>query len=272
LIQYVSQEFTKTDSDTRNYRVLLSDTLLGGRVTYYTWPRTKTALDAGLIVHFPTSISSRYQTLLFALRPGLSLVQPIVPGLNVLFRTEFQKNFHSYTSPVGRVEDVGENVFLGREGGNELLGSALISPGGNNISYRFWNRLLVAYDFLESWSFRGALLVVNGFTYESYPLDEMSGEGARAGRGQRDEALAELGVGRTWLDKYTLSGGVITQGSLTPADGRGVRFPFFDFTSASRNLTAFFVRFSIDYPVLGAPQKTQSAPTLASGRRSAQAF
>jgi hypothetical protein len=59
LVQYVSQEFTKTDSDTRNYRVLLSDTLLGGRVTYYTWPRTKTALDAGLIAHFPTSISSR---------------------------------------------------------------------------------------------------------------------------------------------------------------------------------------------------------------------
>lgn len=272
VVQSLSQELSNTDSDIRNYRVLLTDTLLGGRVTYYTWPLTKTSFDAGLIAQFPTSISSRYETLVFALRPGLGLVQPMVPGLTLLFRTEFRKNFHAYTSPVASADDVGDHVFLARQGGNELLGTSRVSPGGNNVSYEFWNRVLVSYAFLEHWAFQGLLLVVNGFTYENYPLDELSGVGAKAGRGRRDQALAELSVGRNWNDRYTLSGGVITQGSLTPADGRGVRFPFFDFTSASRNLTSFFVRFSIDFGVLGAPQKLATTPNLATGARAAKAF
>ena len=41
---------------------------------------------------------------------------------------------------------------------------------------------------------------------------------------QRDRALTELSLGYTWDDMYNLSGGVVTQGSLTPADGRGIRF------------------------------------------------
>lgn len=273
VFQSISQELTDTDSDTRNRRVLLSDTLLGGRLTFYTVPRTKTSFNIGLIAQFPTSISSRYQTLRLALRPGLGLTQPIVPGLTLLLRTEFRKNFHAYTSPVGKVDDEGSNVFLGRQGGGEFVGDARISPGGNNISYDFWNRALLSYSFLDGWAANAILIVINGFTYEGYPIDDSSGVGAKAGRGQRDQAYAELSGGYTWGGKYTLGGGVLTQGSLTPADGKGIRFPFFDFSSTAQNLTSLFLRLSITYPLLGAPQKSRAMPNVARTQaRSPRAF
>lgn len=261
LFQNISQELTQTDTDTRNARVLLSDTLLGGRFDFATWPLTKTSFNVGLIATLPTSIASRYETLRFSLRPGLGLTQPLSSKVVLLLRTEFSKNFHAYTSPVGDF-DLDSGSFLARQGGSELVNSGRVSPGGNNVSYEFWNRAILSYAFAEGWAFNTLLIVVNSFTYESFPLDERSGEGAKAGRGQRDLAYAEINAGYTWQSRYNLSGGIITQGSLTTADGQGIRFPFFDFSSDYRNLTSFFLRFSATLPVLGAPE-TRTMPNIA---------
>jgi long-subunit fatty acid transport protein len=91
------------------------------------------------------------------------------------------------------------------------------------------------YQFTSSW------------TYESFPVDEMSGVGATDGRGRRDSHGASLSASYQLLDNLGISAGIANGGSPRTADDRRIRIPFFSYES--QDLTIFSLGISYSQPV-----------------------
>jgi hypothetical protein len=89
--------------------------------------------------------------------------------------------------------------------------------------------LSISYNLSHSW------------TYESFPLDEYSGVGAKGGRGRRDSHGGSLSANYQLLDQISLGLGMATGGPTRTADDKHIRFPFFNFSGPESNMTTFFV-------------------------------
>ncbi|MEN9581013.1 MAG: hypothetical protein RJA70_4022 [Pseudomonadota bacterium] len=251
LLMSLSQELTDSDDTAEQQQLLLSDLRLGVRRNLHTFERSKTALGGQLYAYIPTSLTSRGETLVTALEAQINVTQPVA-DFALLFRTAARKNFHSYTSPVVDVEDNSLATCLAREGGSERIDALSCSPGGNNTSHSWNNRVGVRYTPFEEWSFLAYYTLAHSWTYEGYdtgraeqcnPLDPAScarsGEGAQAGRGRRDSQLGQLLAAYEATSNLTLTLGVAT-GSATRTDNdRSIRFPFFDINNQALNLTTY---------------------------------
>mgnify|MGYP001570243132 FL=1 len=84
------------------------------------------------------------------------------------------------------------------------------------------------------------LLITNSFAYNSFAIDETSGTGASAGRGQRDTTWGTIDLSYSLTDNWGLSFGVTSYQSAKTSDGQSIRFPFFDFRSFADNNTSFY--------------------------------
>lgn len=151
------------------------------------------------------------------------------------YRLRYNKQFHQYTNAVLDTAEL-DDAPIFRAGGAEDLGGGLVASSFQNTSFFFRNRLLVSWSISDAWTFQGMYRVTNAFTYYSAPLDERSGVFAKEGRGRSDTQLGMLSLNWT-------GGGWIVSGSTTTwsvpfsADNSTYRFPFWDFISASDNIT-----------------------------------
>jgi hypothetical protein len=200
----------------------------------------------------PTSEGSRVETLVTSLGARVSASQPVGPVFLTL-GTGFRKNFHRYTHPT-RDPNTGEALTtrdglvveevvtgLARTGGSELAGATYFDGESNNTSMVLSNSLSAFYPASEKWGFGISYNLSNSWTYESYPLDELSGVGAKAGRGRRDSHGGTLFANYQALDQLSFGAGMATGGPTRTADDKSIRFPFFNFEGAESNMTTFFL-------------------------------
>jgi hypothetical protein len=244
LVASLTQELTQSDTESTAHQLQLSDLRIGVSRPIYVFEKTETQLFGELYGYAPTSRASRFDGLYTALDARLSIQQP-VGNFFFSYRTAFRKNFHRYVTPVLSEEDaVDQNNLrteIAREGGNEIVNAGIAIGGQNNVSFTWSNQLLAAYSFNDKLSVSALYVLAHGWTYESFPRDELTSQNAVAGRGRRDSSATDLSVSYQLLENLGLSGGIHTVSTPRGSDTRSLRFPFYEFSGAELNYSTFYV-------------------------------
>lgn len=244
-----NQELTTANGDDDPQTIILGDTMLSLSRPLYAFEGGP-QLFGMLSSQIPTSDASRVATLVTSLGGRLTLAQPVA-GLFVSLGSGFRKNFHRYTHPT-RDPNTGQSfinrdglVFedlrtgLARDGGSELSGSTYFEGSMNNTSMVLSNSLSVFYPAGGGLGLGAAYNLSHSWTYESFELDELSGVGAREGRGRRDSHGGTFFLNYIASANLALSFSMATGGPTRTADDRRIRFPFFNFEGAESNMTSF---------------------------------
>ncbi len=247
----LSQELTQSGGDDAPQTFIFSDVGLSAGRRLYKFEHGP-SLFGSLGMQLPTSEGSRADTLLTSLGARLSASQPI-GELSLSLGTGFRKNFHEYTHPTrdpstGRgltTRDglVVDEVVTGiaRLNGSELAGATYFDGESNNTSMVWSNSVSLFYPATEKLSFGISYNLSHSWTYDSYELDELSGVGARAGRGRRDSHGGSLSADYQALKQLGFGLGMATGGPTRTADDKRIRFPFFNFEGPESNMTTFFI-------------------------------
>lgn len=242
----IAQELTQNDADSKPHQLLLSDIRLSVSRPIYTWESSKTQLVGEIGAVAPTSLRSQFEGLYTGVDARLQIRQP-VGDFFFAFRTAFRKNFHHYTTPILSEDDLaadqenGLRTELAREGGNERVSAGIAVGLQNNVSHTWSNQLLAAYSFSEQLSLSLMYQLAHGWTYESYPNDELTAAGAQAGSRRGDASAADISLAYEALDNLEIAGGVRTLTSPRTADDKAIRFPFYEFSNAELNLSVFYL-------------------------------
>ena len=247
----LSQELTQSGGDDDPQTLIFSDIGLSAGRSLYRFEGGP-QIFGGLSVQLPTSESSRIETLRTSVGARLSASQP-VGGVFVSLGTGFRKNFHEYTHPT-RNPNTGDPFTtrdglvideivtgIARTGGSELAGATYFEGESNNTSMVWSNSLSVFWPATETLGFGASYNLSHSWTYESYDLDELSGVGARAGRGRRDSHGGSFFANWQVLDQLAFGLGMATGGPTRTADDKRIRFPFFNFEGPESNMTTFFI-------------------------------
>jgi hypothetical protein len=239
----LSQELSSSyaTKDTEKHQLIPSDTYLTVLAQdVVSDPVTGVALTPYMDVIMPTSILSRKMTnMYFALRPGVQFTRLFFNRLYMFYEFRFTKFFNEYTTMTVDTEDEG-TVALVRQGGNEDLGSGLVSTGMSNLSFSFFNRIIGSVLITDELAFTLSWAMANGFTYESYPKDELAAEPAKGGRGQRDVMYGIAEVSYAFTPNFSVALGTNTEQTPKTADNKGFRFPWWDFYSGPENVTLIY--------------------------------
>jgi hypothetical protein len=249
----ISQELTQPngDDDVPN-NVLFGDVGLGASRPIYRFedgPSFHGSVNLGL----PTSTASRVSTLRATAGLRLTASQQLGEDFALSLGSGFRKNFHQYTVPT-RDPRTGERLVtedglvveevvtgLARINGSELAGATYFEGESNNTSMVFSNSLSVNYIASEKLFFGLSYNLSHSWTYESFPLDEFSGVGARGGRGRRDSHGGSLSASYQPMKQLSFGLGMATGGPTRTADDKHIRFPFFNFLGPESNMTTFFI-------------------------------
>jgi hypothetical protein len=247
----LSQELTQSGGDDDPQTIIFSDIGLSAGRSLYQF-KGGPQIFGSLSMQLPTSESSRIETLRTSVGARLSASQP-VGKVFLSFGTGFRKNFHEYTHPT-RNPNTGnpyttrdglviEEVVTGiaRTGGSELAGATYFEGESNNTSMVWSNSISAFWPATETLGFGISYNLSHSWTYESYPLDELSGVGARAGRGRRDSHGGSIFANWQVLDQLAFSAGMASGGPTRTADDKRIRFPFFNFEGPESNMTTFFI-------------------------------
>ena len=247
----ISQELTKADGDDAPNTLLFGDISLGvGRPLYQFANGTR--INGSLSARIPTSTASRVSTLITSIGAGLS------SGLNfgkfgLSFGLGYRKNFHQYTHPTRQPDTrrglttrdglVIEDVVTGiaRSGGSELAGNTYFDGESNNTSMVLSGTLGASYSLTDRIGFGISYGLAKSWTYDSYPVDDLSSPYATAGRGQHDTQTGALSANYRAFDNLSFGLGMATAGGIFRADNKSYRFPFYAFEGAESNMTTFFV-------------------------------
>jgi hypothetical protein len=247
----LSQELTQSSGDDDPQTIIFSDIGLSAGRSLYRF-KGGPQIFGGLSVQLPTSESSRVETLRTSVGARLSASQP-VGKVFISLGTGFRKNFHEYTHPT-RNPNTGnpyttrdglviEEVVTGiaRTGGSELAGATYFEGESNNTSMVWSNSISAFWPATETLGLGISYNLSHSWTYESYPLDELSGVGASEGRGRRDSHGGSIFANWQVLDQLAFSAGMATGGPTRTADDKRIRFPFFNFEGPESNMTTFFL-------------------------------
>jgi hypothetical protein len=247
----LSQELTQSGGDDEPQTLIFSDVGLSASRPLYRFDGGPN-LFGSLAMQLPTSEGSRVETLVTSLGARVSAAQPVGPVFLSL-GTGFRKNFHRYTHPTrdpgtGRALTTRDGLVveevvtgLARNGGSELAGATYFDGESNNTSMVLSNSISAFYPATEKLGFGISYNLSHSWTYESYPLDELSGVGARAGRGRRDSHGGSLFANYQALEQLAFGAGMATGGPTRTADDKRIRFPFFNFEGEESNMTSFFL-------------------------------
>lgn len=247
----MSQELTDANGDDQPYTLIFSDLGLGASRPIYRF-QNGPALFGSVSVQLPMSTASRVETLRASTGARITASQQF-GGIAFSLGSGFRKNFHKYTVPTRdpRTGDrlqtrdglVVEEVVTGiaRTGGSELAGATYFDGESNNTSMIWSNSLSAFYQATDKLGLNISYNLSHSWTYESFPLDEYSGVGAREGRGRRDSHGGSLSANYQALDQLSLGAGMATGGPTRTADDKHIRFPFFNFYGPESNMTTFFI-------------------------------
>ena len=247
----INQELTKADGDDAPNTLLFGDISLGvGRPIYQFANGPK--INGSLSARIPTSTASRAASLITSIGAGLN------SGMNfgkfgVSVGLGYRKNFHRYTHPTRQASTgrpyttadglVIEDVVTGiaRSGGSELAGNTYFDGESNNTSMVLSGTLGASYSLTDRIGFGISYGLAKSWTYDSYPVDDLSSPYATAGRGQHDTQTGTLSANYRAFDNLSFGLGMATAGGIFRADNKSYRFPFYAFEGAESNMTTFFV-------------------------------
>jgi hypothetical protein len=235
----LSQEVTNSEVDSERQQVLFSDLQL--RCRYITQiPVLGVDVVTEARLYFPTSLVSRYETLVIAPLGRISLFHafgPVVLGYSGMFR----KNFHRYASPLLDNEGSTPSAYVRGRRAEDTRGPSQAPIGANNVSFSFSNSVFVSYVPISRLALSLYYGISQAFAYERYPEDARSSPYAQGGRGQRDTGFGGLEVWFRLDKRFSFSAGMSTSASPKTEDNQSFRFPFYDFQSTALNLTTFYL-------------------------------
>ncbi len=197
-------------------------------------------VTASLALALPTSRASRFQTRLFALTPGFSVLKPDWLGgrLTVVYAFGFTKNFNRLTTTA---VDASNFPTLARPDGPELIsGQSEIATGALNTSFAVRNTFAVAWMPTPRLAVGLTYALYNNFKYNDFSNDVWTSANAKPGNGRADLQWGLVSVGYS-LDpdqQWTLTALAVTASPPWSADNRTLRFPFFDWRSSADNYTS----------------------------------
>lgn len=251
---YQVLEFTQPDEPTDRRWSPLDVWLWLSAANLYTEPHSKIRLSGQFRLVIPSSYESVYANLALGMALGLNLSRgfklPRDFGVSLSLGSVVTKNFHTKiyrgngpddtsgcraaTSPGGiATGPIGEQpTFADTDtcGGFLNTNVSVVTSGSIGLS---WRKV----------SFGVTLIVVNAFKY-AFPKDQYQSMNAVA-RGQSDATWGMLSLGYDVNDHLNLSLGMSSYQPVRTADQKGIRFPFFDFSSGNAaNNTQVFVSMS----------------------------
>lgn len=251
---YQVLEFTQPDEPTDRRWAPLDVWLWLSAGNLYTEPRSKIRLSGQFRLVIPSSYESIYANLALGTALGLNLSRgfklPRDFGLSLSLGTVFTKNFHT---KIYRGNGPGDStgcrgigspsgIATGPLGEQPTFSDTDTCGGFLNTNFSF----VTAGSIGLSWkkvSFGITLIVVNAFKY-AFPKDQYQSVNAVA-RGQVDSTWGMLSLGYDVNDHLNFSLGMSSFQPVRTADQKGVRFPFFDFSSGNAaNNTQVFVSMS----------------------------
>ncbi|HEY3483791.1 MAG TPA: hypothetical protein VGK49_00345, partial [Ilumatobacteraceae bacterium] len=239
LFAKISQEITDSEIDTEPQQVLFYDLQVRCRYALGQIPKLGIDVFVEARLYLPTSLVSRYETLVIAPLGRFSLIRgfgPVVLGYSFSFR----KNFHLYESPVLRPDGPTPSEYARALGTEDLRGSN-VAIAGNNVSFSFSNTFFVSYVPISRLAISMYYGISQAFTYRRYEDDEFTSQYAEAGRGQRDTGFGGLEVWFRLDKRFSFSAGMFTAASPKTENNQSFRFPFYDFHSTALNLTTFYL-------------------------------
>ncbi|MGZ3443582.1 MAG: hypothetical protein ACXVDD_28865, partial [Polyangia bacterium] len=143
----------------------------------YTIPKINVYLNPALRVILPTSVESRFQTLVMSLTPSIALGRTFWRDkLRVGYGFGFTKNFHQYTSsqltPIagGPATTAGGNLSDGPYGAG--LSNFYLDPsrdgtiGGYNVNYSLSHTISGGIQLSDKWSIDVLYVIIDSFTYD----------------------------------------------------------------------------------------------------------
>jgi hypothetical protein len=247
----ISQELTLSNGDDDPQTLLLSDIGFAASRPLYKFEHGP-QIFGSLNMQLPASKGSRVESLITSLGARLSASQPL-GGVFITLGTGFRKNFHRYTHPV-RDPNTGDELVtrdglviedvvtgIARTGGSELDGATYFDGESNNTSMVWSNSLSAFWPVSDKLGLGISYNLSHSWTYESYELDELSGVGARGGRGRRDSHGGSIFANYQALDHLAFGLGMATGGPTRTADDKRIRFPFFNLEGPESNMTTFFI-------------------------------
>lgn len=190
----------------------------------------------------PTSRASTFQTRWLSLTGAVNFSRTF-GKVSLTYQPRIQKQFHQYSTPVVSY-DPGAPLALAREGGAEAVGDSLVAIGQQNISFQVRNALIANIAATEALSFQVFYFLAHQYRYYDAPLDEFSSPHAKAGRGRLDLQFGSLAANYVLPANWVASLGVSTFSQPWSADNATLRFPFFDFRSASDNISSVSLSFT----------------------------
>ena len=233
--------------NTRPHQWYVSDTSLSfSHAQIYKIPVVGIGIRGGVSLGFPSSLQSQYRTLLMSSRANLGFSRAVGP-VYFSYGFSFFKNFNRYTSPVLDKDKVGDQVILAHYLGNEQLTTDLVSVGGNNTSFGLSNSFLVSWNITSGLSLAVYYALTQGWTYGSYPDDELTSEFADAGIGRRDSQTGVIDVSYSFNKYVSASLGVQTSTAPKTADNKAIIFPFANFSNNWRNNTGIYLSVGARY-------------------------
>ena len=234
------QELTTSfgTSTTKKRQLMPSDTLLTFKwQNAYTIPVAEISISPYVRLAAPTSYESRYRDLYIAAAAGFDLTRLIGP-VYLVYSFRFSKNFHKYT--VATVpKDIDKPVAVARSGGAEDLGGA-IATGDNNVSFSVFNSIMASFLVSDEWTITLQWAMANGWTYNSFPKDDLSSAYADAGRGQSDAMYGVLDVTYQPWKHVGFSMGISTKQLPKSDDNKHYNFPWWDFRKPAENNSVIY--------------------------------
>lgn len=235
---------------TENNEFTISDTIITFIApSFYKEPVTKLRFGAWMDFLFPTSLESRYSSLLVGWRTGVSVGRTFGP-VDISYQFRFTKNFHDDAAPTLRFDQYGAGTVTGTSYRNRGPGGEL--GEGILTDYSLMNRLTVTVEFLEQFYASLDFIIFNSFHYDTNTADTItdpvtgaviqldSSPYAQPGRGQVDLTQATLEIGWTPIQYLTVALGVTSYQPPVKDDNGGLRFPI-SFSEASQNFTTLYL-------------------------------
>ncbi|MEE2779814.1 MAG: hypothetical protein VYE15_04765 [Myxococcota bacterium] len=197
-------------------------------------------VSGGASVSLPTSYLSQHSGKILGLRIDTGLSWEPVSWMSVGYTAAFGKNLNRFTNATLDTSEF-SRAPVSRAGGAEEVAEGLVAAAGGLTSFFVDHALGVSFSFLDDFGASATWELVHSFTYQGFPLDELSSPHASAGRGQADTSYGTLEV--TWqpLENLGLAVGSLVAQEPRPLDNTGFRFPLWDMSNGADNRQVFYL-------------------------------
>ena len=242
--QTMAFEWTQPDNATgRQFEPF--DTSLG-----VLWPLNLKSIDTRLQlvggVRLPVSYASRAEGLYGGLFVGATgIYQTPLKGLQLVLGLRGQANGSAESL---RSDGGDDSTFDDRALGEVSISSCYTRAGEDQstacgavpTTAQLSGRLSLTYN-VSKLTFVVGLSVISLFRGDLGPNDELRSENARAGLNARtftSGTVSMIYAAQSWL---LVTGGITSFQPIQTADGRGMRFPFWNFSGANNNFSSLFL-------------------------------